>query len=1737
MLILFALWLLCCPTGLGHAHAHTPQQHHRRHNHHQSVSTSSPTSVSLALPTLLRRAPEEEDYTCGPKRECSNKACCGPSNVCGYGELYCGDGCQSNCDATAECGRDAAMPGQECPLNICCSQFGFCGTTADFCGSGKCALLTYPANAILTLKGCQSNCNDPERPSPAGGNVQNKVIGYYELWRANGDEGGGQCGIMTPEQIPVEYLDQVNVAFAFISPLDFSIIAMDNKFLDADLYQRVVDLKSRNPDVKVWISVGGWTFNDPGIFQSVFRRIAADEANTLIFTYNLMGFLFKHGFDGVDIDWEYPGADDRGGVPEDVVTFPRMLRTLKTNLQRNIYGKNWGISITVPTSYWYLRWFDIHTLESVVDEFNLMSYDLHGIWDRENPIGPYVYAHTNLTEIDHALDLFWRNGVHPNKINLGFAFYARTFELETPFCSSPGCEFKGPGEKGPCTDTGGILSYREIQEKLQESGAIPYYDERAAVFHVTYGEGGGNWASFDDGISFQKKIDLANQYGLGGLLIWAIDQDDDFFHALRAVTGQNVTPLPVSTSGWGAFDIDDCYITNCGESCNTGDMLMTKLNQDESRRGCEGDDHTARSFCCKAHSAPDPETCYWTGGPTNCHGQCDVGEVTMVMDDYGDSGKRCTNGGRKAWCCPATNGQEVIQKCELTSGWAWYDEPCPKDKPQELTAVWEWISHNVGYNFRRFCCPADSVFEECGWHGDNEYCNDSECPAGQVELLRWHGDHEGPPTSGTSCNKGRQQAFCCNPPLSGGSPFLPVPLANLFPEAGSFKDSFSTTFAVAVDSNEDETSADVQGTDPDKQAFSWIIMVGEEEDVQSFQKRDGSHLELFDCPSTHPDDFSTQHARAACVGGTEEDNNCEDIQLGGVEGTIIRLPEHCGPDTYVRAVRFEPSSNLTVPSHIRSARVYDFHYDYDFQNLRRDGAEVYFRADLSTHPGFWEEVVASEPGSPVKRSASTWRELDRRWWSETKDDWLKRFNALLVQGGTGLEKQYTFRQCLFEADVTCGSASASAHAEAMVYGSLNTTMDLGMSLIGTLRNFGFSESYAYFNQESFSMRMGAALAANARLYFDSGWASIGSFDAFGMNMYLKGIFSINPYFQVDARMEADAYISTEATVELTLSHERFRYFLPADLRSNPNEVTGSFQLDPVLGPVTGNGVLEAKIGGGLVISTRPTIGINIQLQMSGREYVDTSIKLSTPGSIRFDVALTTSCPGGMQMGITGQMDVDFDVSNALPGWSSKSYNFKDFIPKTMLSECIPFLDPLTRRDTNLSLSDSDLLLLPRQTLGSPVHIPDDQSSATCAFSTEGVYCGEPQDSEDPNCDFTKMPPLDVGIDPDTDNTGDLTSRGLLVKRSPKSAEYCNGKRDGTSAYTGFTTANVGTIQFSDYPPAGLLVSTYYPDAPTYDAEDVNDCKNLKLVKLASTPQTPGTGSRTYATEHILEAQTVSSSGTPSHPNQILRLNANTWYIMQVRRFFNAMGVKWSQPKKASDPRNANTKTYETPVKGVKTTIPWCEWMQKWWEPKDAFNSNNDLGSVYPGKKEFVKEMVLLETYLNSAVKQGWFSGSKITGENAMKNYIRDKKWDSVAKILKAHILGWQYYYVDDIKDNLVRVVNRFEKRLLELDSLSGIGTKVGNNKGKYDKAYIPQDLAAEWKKWVRAEHTRVENYVKSNVQSWARQAYNANRPGNQKNKKWIEIFEVILDAAENLKKWDIQWDTDPDADDGGNGAT
>lgn len=104
--------------------------------------------------------------------------------------------------------------------------------------------------------------------------------------------------------------------------------------------------------------------------------------NRQTFINSVVTYLSNYHLDGIDLDWEYPSAGDRGGDPDDAANFVTLLAEL-----REAFGKinpGWEISATVPTSYWYLRGFDVQGMDRHLSYFNLMSYDLHGMWDENS---------------------------------------------------------------------------------------------------------------------------------------------------------------------------------------------------------------------------------------------------------------------------------------------------------------------------------------------------------------------------------------------------------------------------------------------------------------------------------------------------------------------------------------------------------------------------------------------------------------------------------------------------------------------------------------------------------------------------------------------------------------------------------------------------------------------------------------------------------------------------------------------------------------------------------------------------------------------------------------------------------------------------------------------------------------------------------------------------------------------------------------------------------------------------------------------------------------------------------------------------------------------------------------------------------------------------------------------------------------------------------------------------------
>lgn len=101
---------------------------------------------------------------------------------------------------------------------------------------------------------------------------------------------------MEAGEIPVNYLTHLNVAFGYITP-EFQITNMDG--LSTDVYEKVGDIKARNPNLKLLIALGGWKFSDPGPWQSVFPVMVSTAANRAVFIKNALRFLENFGYDGL----------------------------------------------------------------------------------------------------------------------------------------------------------------------------------------------------------------------------------------------------------------------------------------------------------------------------------------------------------------------------------------------------------------------------------------------------------------------------------------------------------------------------------------------------------------------------------------------------------------------------------------------------------------------------------------------------------------------------------------------------------------------------------------------------------------------------------------------------------------------------------------------------------------------------------------------------------------------------------------------------------------------------------------------------------------------------------------------------------------------------------------------------------------------------------------------------------------------------------------------------------------------------------------------------------------------------------------------------------------------------------------------------------------------------------------------------------------------------------------------
>ncbi|KAF7558106.1 hypothetical protein G7Z17_g84 [Cylindrodendrum hubeiense] len=447
---------------------------------------------------MFRRQSQRQ---CDPTTPCPDGSCCNKKGRCGYGDEICGPKvCVSNCKATALCGKDSLEGKVKCPLNVCCSAYGYCGVEDTFCeGAGKDA----PCQ-----KGFGS-CNKIDPPSCGGRSAFARSIGYYQFANVR----DRQCNRISPKQIRTEGFTHLYGAFATIDPSTFAVKPWHPD--DVALYKEFTALKKKG--LETWIAIGGWTFNDPGATRTTFSDLAANPTRRTRFIKSVASFLELHGFQGVDLDWEYPGAPDRGGRKEDTDNYVSLLKEM-----RAVFGTKYGISVAIPTSYWYLRWFKPKEMEPYVDYFGVMTYDLHGPWDEDvKQIGRVILGHTNVPEIANwSLPLYY-DGVSPAKLNMGLAYYARGYTVADSNCNGVGCDWASTSRPAPCTNFGGVMSLEEIERLIdEEPGMSTKLLAKDMMMELKFGD---QWIGYDNDDTIQMKKRWASSRCFGGTMVWSVD--------------------------------------------------------------------------------------------------------------------------------------------------------------------------------------------------------------------------------------------------------------------------------------------------------------------------------------------------------------------------------------------------------------------------------------------------------------------------------------------------------------------------------------------------------------------------------------------------------------------------------------------------------------------------------------------------------------------------------------------------------------------------------------------------------------------------------------------------------------------------------------------------------------------------------------------------------------------------------------------------------------------------------------------------------------------------------------------------------------------------------------------------------------------------------------------------------------------------------------------------------------
>ncbi|MGJ7911210.1 glycosyl hydrolase family 18 protein [Neobacillus sp. LXY-1] len=349
-----------------------------------------------------------------------------------------------------------------------------------------------------------------------------KMVGYYTSWSTYSN--------FQVANIDASQITHLNYAFANIST--DGKIALGDSWADVEKpfsgdtttqpykgnFYQLTKLKQSYPNLKTLISVGGWTWSEK------FSDVALTDQSRTIFAQSCLDFIRKYGFDGVDIDWEYPvagGEPDNVNRPEDKQNFTLLIKKIRETFdaQSAVDGKKYIVTIAGGAGRSFAANTELNLLQQYVDYMNLMTYDFHGEWDTLTGMNAPLYRDpeskfTGEWSVQDAVQLYINNGVPANKIVMGMPLYGRIFNQVTNLNNGLYQSYSGGGSS---------ISYANIEANyLNKNGFMRYWETDSKVPWLF---NGSQFVSYDDLESIGYKTSFIKSMGLGGAVMWELSQD------------------------------------------------------------------------------------------------------------------------------------------------------------------------------------------------------------------------------------------------------------------------------------------------------------------------------------------------------------------------------------------------------------------------------------------------------------------------------------------------------------------------------------------------------------------------------------------------------------------------------------------------------------------------------------------------------------------------------------------------------------------------------------------------------------------------------------------------------------------------------------------------------------------------------------------------------------------------------------------------------------------------------------------------------------------------------------------------------------------------------------------------------------------------------------------------------------------------------------------------------------